>query len=251
MGGAAAAWNPAGLAPSVGGHKEVWLVHLDGPTTTGIGGLIAAAALELPGLGPAGFAYRHVGVSDIPRTTTSPRSQPGSVSVGEDAATLSLARGFASMASAGVALRYARSAGTPEDASEASVDVGAHVSGDHALQPRVGVLVRGLGGRHTHVMAALAAATPPRALGSLRIDAAYGLDMQADREATEHRLSVEGTWDGRIRLGLGLNRGGADGWTALWMADVVLGRYSLGVLRENLVNDFGAANHYRLAIRLP
>ncbi len=249
-GAAAAAWNPAGMSPAVGGSRGVWLVHLDGPDAVGISGVEASASARLPWVGTAGLAYRHLGLTRIPRTSTSPDPEPGDIRLSEDVFTFALARGFGSSSAMGLAVRYARASGGPDEVGDLALDYGLIVTTDLPLRPRVGALVRDIGS-HPRLLAALGF-TPPRAIsGPLTWDVTLGLDADRRTHVTESRLSLRGTWRGRYHAAAGLNRNGVDGWTTLWMLGADIDRYSLAVMREGLANGFGVAHYYRLGIRLP
>jgi hypothetical protein len=197
-----------------------------------------------------GIAYRHVGISDIPRTSTSPDPEPGDIDVSEDVASVALARDFSTSGAMGLAVRYARSTGGPDDLVQLSVDYGVLFRTELPLRPRIGGVVRGIG-LGTRFLAGIGMTPPASLSGPLLWDLSYGLDVDGDRNVTQHRLSLRGSWRARYHLAAGANRNGVDGWTALWMVGVDFGRYSLAVMREGLANGFGAAHYYRLAIHLP
>jgi hypothetical protein len=56
----------------------------------------------------------------------------------------------------------------------------------------------------------------------------------------------------QLRFGMGVSYlGKGDGWSPLWMLGAEIGRYSLGVLRESLANDFGPVHFFQASVRFP
>ena len=71
-GGAAAAfWNPA-AAGGLEGRADAMVVDIEGPEVTTINGLAVAGAFALDGRTTVFAGYRHLGMDEIVRTTTSP-----------------------------------------------------------------------------------------------------------------------------------------------------------------------------------
>ncbi len=197
-----------------------------------------------------GFGFWHLGVEDIPRTTTSPEPDPGGLSVAEDVGILALSRGITPSTGAGVALRVLRSSVAGHHGLEARGDLGVHLRPDLPLSPRLGLSLRGLGGE-VSTMVGVGASPLALASGRIPLEAAYGLNMDWGDAPLEQRFSLRGSWMGQLLLGAGLNHMEGEGWIPLWMLGVDVGRYSLAILRESLANNFGAVHHYRAAIRFP
>jgi hypothetical protein len=90
----------------------------------------------------------------------------------------------------------------------------------------------------------------PNPWSKLGVDAGYGFQGSLAHFEPDHRLTLRGTWDGVLVLGAGA-QGSRDGqWTALWEFRIDVGRFSLGVVREGLPNDFGAAHFFQATIGL-
>ncbi len=104
-GAGAVFWNPGSLVSEVGTSQEIWVVHVDGPDATGVRGVATAGVIDLPLGLRGGVGYWHLGIQDIPRTTTSPHHEPGEINIAEDVAILALARNLAGRSGVGGALR--------------------------------------------------------------------------------------------------------------------------------------------------
>jgi hypothetical protein len=249
-GAAAVFWNPGGVAAGAGTVPEAWVAHVDGPDATGVRGVAVAVVTELPMGFRGGFGFWHLGVEDIPRTTTSPEPEPGSIGVSEDAGFLVLARDINPYSGAGASLRIQR--GTVAGDSKVGVrgEVGAHLRPPLPLNPRIGLSLGGLGG-DVNTMGAVEASPPPLADGRVPLCLAYGLRFDWGDAPLEQRFSLRGSWMGQFHLGLGLSHVERDGWTPLWMLGADIGRYSLAILRESLPNGFGPVHYYRAAVRFP
>jgi len=250
-GAGAVFWNPGSLASEVGTPREIWIAHVDGPETSGIRGVGLAGTVDLPTGLRGGVGYWHLGIPDIPRTTDSPVSEPGSVEVAEDAFLLSMAGNLAPGAGIGGGVRVHRAAVAGDVQTRVEGDVGVHLRPGVPLSPRVGLALRGLG-HEIRVLGGVELSLPPLARARIPIHLGYGLEKRPGPGRVEQRISLRGSWVERFHVGMGLTDwGGEDGWTALWMAGLELDRYTFSVLREALANGFGAVHYYRVSIRLP
>jgi hypothetical protein len=244
-------WNPAGIA-SLPSLQEVWVMHIDGPDATGVSGVAAGGIVDLPLGVRGGVGYWHLGIQDIPRTTTSPEQQDGSISVGEDGAVLSAGRVFWNGTGIGAGLRVSRGEVGREARSDAEGLLGVYQRVEALpLDPRVGLAVHGLG-RKAKAIGGLELTLPALAAGRIPIRIGYGLQVNGDERSREHRLSFRVSWMEQVHGGFGLNGfGNGDGWTPMWLLGADVGRYSFSVLRESLANGFGAIHFFRAALRFP
>jgi len=242
-------WNPAGIAEVRRGRREVWVVHVDGPQASGVQGLAGAVVFDVRWLGRVGAAYQHLGIPDIARTTTSPEPQPGSLTVTEDLAVLSLARAVASNTGLGVSARLMRGTVGSDRRDRVSVDVGIQAGFAGTLQPSVGAVLRSLGTR-SDVVVGVDAALPLPWRDRLELRAGYGGQSPLSELRAEHRLSLRGTWQELLVGGISTLSHGSDPWTWLLEARLEIDRYSLGVVREGLSNDFGATHFFQVTIGL-
>ena len=249
-GAGAGFWNPGSLAPAITSTQEVWLSHVDGPDATGVRGMALAGAVDLPYGLRGGLGYWHLGVGDIPRTTTSPNPEPGDLQVAEDVGYFALATDLSPYAGAGASIRVQRGDVAGESRTRIEGDLGVHLRPSLRLNPRFGLSLRGLGGNVSTMGGVEVAAF---SLASSRIPAhlAYGVDVDWDGEPLEQRLSLRGSWMEQLHLGMGVSHLEDHGWTPLWMLGVDIGRYSFSVLRESLANNFGPIHFYRAAYRFP
>jgi hypothetical protein len=68
-----------------------------------------------------------------------------------------------------------------------------------------------------------------------------------------HWLATELEWSERVMVSAGLTREpdiDTAHWAPILAASLRLNRYTLGIVRENLVNDFGATYSFRLQVGL-
>lgn len=246
-GAAATLWNPAGSSAA---PNEAWLLSIDGPEATGIRGAAAAVTAGVPGVGTLGIGFSHLGISDIPRTLDSPASEPGDIDVVEDAFSLSLSRHVGTRGSVGLTTHWVRAEVADGDRTRVTAGLGGRLTLPLPLEPTVAAALLDLGGDE-RVLAALSASVPQEWVRPFSLDLGYGIDGWTRNHTFEQRVSLLITWRASVHVGMGLTLPDDDdeGVTPLWMAGADFGRYSLGVLREELSNDFGAVHYYRLAIR--
>jgi len=250
-GAGAVFWNPGGLAPRADAPQEIWVIHVDGPDATGVRGVGAAGVANLPAGMRIGVGYWHLGIENIPRTTSSPSPEPGGITVSEDVALLSLARVLGASTGVGAGIRFQRGAVGKEARSRMVGDVGVHHGFRLPLSPRFGLSLQGLGGDLVTVLGAEATLA---SLAGSRIPIRGGLGLQAREglDLVDKRLSLRGSWMDQLHLGLGLSHlADGGGWTSIWALGADLGRYSLSVLREGLANDFGPVHYFQASVRLP
>lgn len=242
-------WNPAGFAPSIHEVPEVWLVHVDGPDASGIQGLVGAVVFDLPWLGRAGFAYQHLGIPDIERTGTSPEPEPGSLTVTEDLAVLSLAQTVTERAALGASVRLMRGTVGSDRRNRVAVDLGLRTHFGGVLRPAIGAALRSVGTRTDAILGADASVPTPWP-DRLDLRAGYGLQGAVSDFNPEHRLSLRGKWLGRFVVGAATVSHNGGPWTSLLELRLVIGRYGLAIVREGLPNDFGAARFFQASIGL-
>ncbi len=248
-GAASLLWNPAGFAPSGQEEREVWIVHVDGPDASGIQGLVGSVVFDLPWLGRVGVAYQHLGIPDIERTGSSPEPEPGSLTVTEDLAVLSLAQSVMSLAGVGASVRLMRGTVGSDRRDRVAVDLGVQSRFGGRLRPGVGAALRSVGTRTDAVLGAQASVPTPWP-DRLELTAGYGLQGTVSDFNPEHRLSVRGTWLGRFIAGAAALSHNGGPWTSLLELRLEVGRYGLASVRGGLPNDFGAARFFQASIGL-
>jgi hypothetical protein len=250
-GAGAVLWNPGSLVEEVGTTQEIWILHVDGPDATGVRGVAFSGVVNLPAGLRGGVGYWHLGIQDIPRTTTSPQREVGEINVGEDVAVLALAKGLGGQTGLGAGLRFLRADAAGDARSRVEGEIGLHHRSSIPLSPRLGVTLRGLNGE-LRTIGGIEFTLP--SLASARIPFRVGYGIQADEEfrPLDHRISVRSSWMDQLIVGAGLSYlEGGDGWTPLWMLGADVGRYSISVLRESLANGFGPVHFFRASVRFP
>ncbi len=248
-GAAGAFWNPAtiGSASTV----EALIMDIDGFRESGLGGLALAASARIDEQLTIAAAVSHLGVDGIPRTETSPADELGEIQISEDVITVSAARRLGRPLSLGVSVQYARTNEAAGSRSESGLGAGIAWTPELRFQPTVGLAALGRAGA-TEWLAGAELRELYRAIEALRIGASYGLSGGASRPGLTHRAAFEAEWDRGLAAAAGFDgEAGATGttWNPVLAASLRLGRYALGVLREQIGNGFGAAHYYRLEVR--
>lgn len=245
-------WNPGSLVPEIGTEREVWIIHVDGPDATGIGGVGLAGATALPVGFRIGVGYWHLGVDGIPRTTTSPEREIGEIHVSEDVAVVAVAQNVGSRTGIGGGVRFQRGSAGKESLTRVGGELGIHHRAtDLPLSPRLGLTVRGVG-VELETLLGTELTLPALASSRIPVRIGYGLKTDKNLRAEDHRFSLRAAWMDQFHLGMGLSYiGKRDGWTPLWMIGADVGRYSLSVLRESLANGFGATHYFQASVRFP
>lgn len=239
-------WNPAGAAPTQHRDPQLWVVHIDGPDASGLQGLAAAAAFDVPVAGRIGVTYQHLGVPDIPRTTDSPEPEPGTLTVTEDLAVLSMAGGLTERGALGASLRVMRGTVGSDRRTRVSVDVGARTRLGGRATPGVGLVLRSVGTRTEGLFGVDAGLPLPWDRLSLR--GGYGLQAPLSSVEPTHEISLRGRWEERLVFGAAALSHPDASWTGLFEFRLEIGRYSLAVVREGLPNAFGAAHFFQMTI---
>jgi hypothetical protein len=250
-GAGAVFWNPGSLASEVGTSQEVWLAHVDGPDATGVRGVAVSGVSSLPKGFRVGMGYWHLGIQDIPRTTTSPHQEAGEINISEDVGVISVSRGLGLNTGVGGGVRFQRGAAGREAKSQVVGELGVHHQSSLPFTPRIGVVIQGLGGELAG-LGGVEFSLPPLASARIPIRLGYGIRLDEDLETRDHRFSLRTSWMDEVQVGVGLSYlGEANGWVPLWHFGANLGRYSLSVLRESLANGFGAIHFFQASIRFP
>ncbi len=250
-GAGAVFWNPGSLIPEVGTSREVFIIHVDGPDATGVGGVALSGVTDLPMGFHAGVGYWHLGVKDIPRTTTSPHHEIGEINVSEDVMVVSLARSLAGLVGIGGGFRLQRGTAGEEARSRIEGEIGVHHQSGLPLSPRFGLTLRGLGGE-LKPHAGTEVSLPPLASSRIPIRVGYGVQTDGKLKPEDHRISLRGSWMDQVHLGTGFSYlGEGNGWTSLWMIGAEIGRFSVSILRESLANGFGSIHFFQGAVRFP
>lgn len=245
-GAGAVFWNPAGAAVAAGSRAEAMVVNLRTPADLGLNG-IALAALGVFERTVLALGYEHMGLDPITETTTSTEAV-GEINLGEDRFTLAASRQVNRALHAGATARYTR------DNLEGTESVMAFGAGlllnlNTVLSPRLAVYavteaeqVAWGAGAEVRLPAWLGEAYP--------IGAAYGVVDLGDGLLGQRATALLG-WKDLVSVTGGLVREGTAAeasWQPALAASLRINRYTLGVLRESLSNDFGATYSFRLQV---
>ena len=239
-------WNPAGLsaAPYRAG---VMVLSLNTPSAFGVTGIVAGGAYRNDRL-TVGAAWEHVGIDDIPETEDSP-TEAGEFALGEDHFTVAAALGLRPGIGVGAVAHYIR-----DDLSDSNgfLALGAGVLASLKLPwpATVGAFVLNEGDEV--LWSAGAEAALPNWFGpSYTLSLSYGTGRDAHSSDLDHRIAARFDWTERASLSAGVTRlagGGDTDWAPLVAASLRLTRYTLGVVRESLAQDFGATYSFRLQV---
>jgi hypothetical protein len=252
-GAAAGFWNPAGIELD-SGRVEGLILDMQGPSSTGLNGVALAASGRLQERTSIGFAYQHLAVGGIPLTDTSPNTDAlgAEIGVSEDRITLAGSQPVSQTTSAGAMVQYLRANDGSTISTELTFGAGFRYGADAVRFKPVlagaGFVASGqtrwIGGAE---VTPLALRTTP-----VTIVLGYGISGNGRQTRPTHRATITARYAEYVGVTAGaLAEPGTDGTTLqpVLSADLQLGRYMIGVLREGLPNSFGAMYSYRLNIR--
>lgn len=249
-GAAAVFWNPAAIAPM--GQIEAVVFDVLAPDPTGLEGFAAAASFHVDSATVVAVGWHHVGVDGILRTTDSPLVEDATpLDLGEDAFALAASRSIGEILQAGVMARYVHASEIAEDRAVVEFGGGILLTPSMRFRPVFGAAVRAE--REGAAWTAGLDVTPFGRPGDVwQAGASWGMDSGPLRIGTTHRLSINGAWRDYVQLSVGAaGEPGVEGrtWTPIGGATLRLSRYALGILREEMPNDFGASHAFRFSVR--
>lgn len=242
-------WNPAAITPFTG-VLEALIVEVRGSSPTGLDGVALAGAYRLNPRTTLAAGYQHIGVDEIPRTEDSPQYEPGTIDIGEHVFATALAREFANGLRLGATIRFTRSAEIAGGDAVAEFGAGAVYRSSLPFSPALGASAGIDEDRGTNWTAGVDIA-PPLDLGDWALRASFGTGSSARVHGLTHRIAAGIDWGDRITVSAGL-AGEPDAagrsWQPVAAVGVRLNRYNIGVLREELPNDFGAIHSLRFSV---
>lgn len=244
-------WNPAGIAAR-DGRGEFLVADQRSPDAIGIGGFAAAAAWRLDARTTIAAGYQHVAIDDIGETSTSPLPGQGepTFSVFEDQIAVGVSHALGGAVTAGGGVRLDRSNEDVITQSTTSLNAGFAFAPALPLRPVLGVSVLTRGGGVRYGAGVELAADP---VSDLEVRGGYGVRGGDEVIAVEHRLGATVTWRSLFSATAGFVTTTADDertYEPVFGAALRISRYELGVLREGLANDFGAAYAFRFKLGL-
>ena len=247
-------WNPAAIYTRTY-RGEAFIADQRTPDEIGVGGFAIAGAWRLDARTTIGAGYQHVGLDDIGETSESPLPDPGipaTFSIGEDQVHVGAAHSLSSGFLIGAGVRLDRSDETGADSTSTSLTGGLLIRPTASFlatfDPTVGggIVIHQDGIRWS---GGVDFALPEFSTITSRVG--YGLRGGDGVAEPEHRMGLSVTWRNLLTASLGAmnGSGGAEReWEATYGASLRVSRYELGVLREALANDFGAAYSFRLRV---
>jgi len=250
-GAGAVFWNPAALR-----REELLvdalLVDVRTPGDLGVRSLGAAATYSVQRT-TFGVGYRHASVDGIPLTEGPPvTGTPTEISVGEDEFILAATQALNPGISIGATARYLRTAFS--DVDENGLAIGAGVDLHPALPWKLQLSGFAFSESDGLAWGVGAEVEVPRWLGAdYAFRASYGARGNDREPAMLHRVAGMLEWRNRATIGAALVRE-PDVENASWQpalaASLRLSRYTVGIVREQLPNDFGATYALRLQFGL-
>ena len=247
-------WNPAAIYTRTY-RGEAFIADQRTPDEIGVGGFAIAGAWRLDSRTTIGAGYQHVGLDDIGETSESPLPDPGipaTFSIAEDQIHFGAAHALSQEFLIGAGVRLDRSDETGADSLSTSLTGGLLLRPTAAflatIAPTLGgnIVIHQDGIRWS---GGVDFALP--AFSAIESRVGYGLRGGEGLTELEHRLGLSLTWRNLLTASLGAMNGSAGAerqWEATYGASLRLSRYELGVLREALANDFGAAYSFRLRL---
>ena len=245
-------WNPA----AIGTHSHRWegfIADQRTPDVIGVGGFAVAGAWRLDARTTIAAGYQHFGIDDIGETSESPLPDDGispTFSIAEDQLHFGAAHALSDALRAGAGFRYDRSNESGFHESTTSLVAGfvyAPMAGSlERFEPAAGATLFARSGG-VRWSGGVDFALP--ALPNVASRLGYGVRGGDGMPGLEHRVGVTATWRELLTASLGAmsaDAGEGRSWEATLGASLRVNRYELGVLRESLSNDFGAAYSFRL-----
>jgi hypothetical protein len=253
-GAAGVFWNPAAVG-ALDGRAEAIVLALQTPEALGIQGLAAAGAMRLHRGTTIAIGYQHFGVDDteFADVNSPPTSgDPGTtIGIGEDRLALAIAQPITPTAWVGAVVQYER-ADALEVEDGVAFGAGALLRSSVPFRPTIGASATVVEGS-TRWNAGVEVTPPGTDSLPVALRASYGLVGASARNTTpSHRLTVRASWRERVSVAVGAAAEpsvDATEWQPAASADLRLGRYLLGIVREPLANDFGAAWAFHLGLR--
>lgn len=255
-GAAAAFWNPAAAAGPAAPRGEAMALDIEGSEAVGIRGVALAGIVPLGTRTVLTAGYNHLGIADIPFTVNSPAPDTLGPSprfdVGSHLFTFGVAGEVASSWWIGATLRYWReSAGTFHRDAGLGAGIGFAYHATTPFRPSLGAAVFTGRAEPRWLVGTEVAAPAMAGARDLRLSLGYGVAGGAAPRTVAHRVSVNSRWADVLTLSAGVDLEPDPGFSAVepvLAASVRLGRYQLGMLREEIANGFGAAYYYRFHV---
>ncbi|MGD8278730.1 MAG: hypothetical protein PVH00_11915 [Gemmatimonadota bacterium] len=243
-------WNPGGGRVPVQ-RGEALVVDVQGPHSTTVDGVALAAVFRLDPATAIGVGFRHVGLDEIPLTSTSPLPDDveGALDISETMMSVAATRVVGRSLSFGASAHFTRAARALDAEDEVELGIGLRTAAAN-WTPGIGASV-GFGEQGTEwaVGAELAPAVAEVAGGTFSLS--YGIVGSPWYRGVSHRVALGAGWASRVRISAGLASEpdvGGRSWDPVLGAIVDISRYSVGFLHEELANGIGAVHTFRLGV---
>jgi len=243
-------WNPAGgRIPSQRG--EALVVDVQGPHSTSLDGVALVSVFRLDSSTAIGVGFRHVGLGEIPVTSTSPLPDAieGTLDISETTLSFAATRVVGPSLTFGAGAHFTRAAQALDASDEVEVGAGLRTAARNWVPGFGASLGFGEQGTDWAVGAEFAPAAAVLSGGSLSVS--YGIAGSPWYHGLTHRVALGATWASRVRLTAGIAGEpdvGGRSWDPVLGAVIEIQRYSVGILREELANGIGAVHTFRLGV---
>lgn len=239
-------WNPAQVAAA--GRGEAMVADLRAPGITGVDGLVAALAFRLDGRTVLAAGYEYMGVDGLEGTTTSPDAG-APLDIGENRFGFAASHEVNPRTRVGALVQYTRMPAIANETSVIALGAGIH----YAMPVRLPLAVAGSISFEGEDINWLAGATvvSGRLLTDWQLRGEYGASGGEMQPGTTHRLTAIGDWRDHVSVSLGAARepdGTSHTIQPVVGAELRLYRYRLGLVREELANEFGGAWSFRFTV---
>ncbi|HUF50940.1 MAG TPA: hypothetical protein VMN60_08915 [Longimicrobiales bacterium] len=240
-------WNPSQLTVGAG-RFEASLLDLRAPGMTGVSGVALAGAARLQDRTVVALGFEHVGVDGLEETTTTPEGG-AAIAVGESRFAAAAAHMLSPRLHMGAAVQYTRLPSISEQASVLALRVGVRYR-PLARLPLELAAAATTEGEEEHWLAGAELASGGR-WPEVLLRAQYGAAGGELAPGVTHRVALRADWRQLAEVTVGAVSepdGAARALQPVLGAGVTINRYRLGLVREALPNDFGAAYSFRFAV---
>jgi len=245
-GATAVFWNPAQVTAP--GRGEAMVADLRAPGMTGVDGLVAALAFRLDGRTVLAAGYEYMGVEGLEGTTTSPDAG-APLDIGENRFGFAASHEVNERTRVGALVQYTRMPAIASDNSVIALGAGMH----YAPPVRLPLALAGsvaFEGEDINWLAG-AAVTSGRLWTDWQLRGEYGAAGGDMQPGITHRVTAIGEWRDHVSVSLGA-ASEPDGMSRTVQpvlgAELRLYRYRLGLVREELANEFGGAWSFRFTV---
>jgi hypothetical protein len=245
-GATAVFWNPARITAA--GRAEASILDLRAPGVVGVDGLAVAVAMALDPRTSLGFGYEYMGVSGIERTTTSPDGG-SEIDMAENRLAVAASHIVGPRLRVGALVQYTRLPDVSAQSSVVAIGAGFSFQPAPTLPLQLAAMAASEGDE-IHWSAGAEFNSAQR-WQEWVIGAEYGVSGGQLAPGSTHRVAALAEWRQRVELSLGLASepdGTSRSLEPVAGAEVRIQRYRLGMVREQLPNEFGGAYSFRFSI---